>query len=249
MVFNSFKTNDEIFVTNRFGIPHSFSPVNYIKAISMFDLLLYFRNSFIICIVAITITVVCAVLFSYATARMEFPLAKKLQAFMTIGMFIPIQIIIIPLVILIRDFRLQNSLFALIIPYAVFQLSFSTLVLYGFFRGIPHELEEAAYIDGAGIFRTFFSVILPLVKSPVSTLIIFNFLSCFNEYYVANIVITNNAQRTLPLGLIYFKGQFTTDWGGMAAMMVLASVPVLVIYFIFSEQVEKAMTLDAALKG
>lgn len=249
VVLNSFKTNEEIFVTNRFGIPHSFSPVNYIKAVSMFDLPLYFKNSFIICIAAITITVVCAILFSYATARMEFPLAKKVQAFMTIGMFIPVQIIIIPLVILIRDFRLQNSLFALIIPYAVFQLSFSCLVLYGFFRGIPHELEEAAYIDGAGIFRTFFSIILPLVKSPVSTLVIFNFLSCFNEYYVANIVITNNAQRTLPLGLIYFKGQFTTDWGGMAAMMVLASIPVLVIYFIFSEQVEKAMTLDAALKG
>jgi raffinose/stachyose/melibiose transport system permease protein len=180
---------------------------------------------------------------------MEFGLSRKIQSFMTLGMFIPVQIIIIPLVVLIRDFHWQNSLIALIIPYAAFQLPFSCLVLYGFFRGIPRELEEAAYIDGSGVFGTFLFIILPLVKSSVATLIIFIFLNCFNEYYVANIVITNNSLRTLPLGLIYFKGQFTTDWGGMAAMMALASLPILIIYFIFSEQVEKAMTLDAALKG
>ena len=169
--------------------------------------------------------------------------------YLTMGLFIPIQVIIIPLSILVRDMHLSNTYFALIVPYVAFNLAFSSMIMSTSFAGLPKEMEESAVIDGAGIFRTFISIILPLIKPAIATTVIFAFLNVWNEYTVASILISKNSVKTLPIGLANFVGVHSTDWGAMGACLVMASIPTIIIYLIFSEQVEKAMTIGGAVKG
>lgn len=249
MLFYSLKNNDEIFFTNPFGIPKHFRFENYITALSQFNVPSYFLNSVITSLLTVVGTVILSVLFSYSTARMEWKLKNVARIYMMLGMFIPLQVVMIPLAILVKDLHLTNTRAALIIPYIAFNLSFSTMVFYGFMRSIPNELEEAAYMDGAGIFRTFFSIILPLLKPAIATVSIFVLLNAWNEFTMALILISDEKLKTLPLGLLFFQGQFTTNWGAMGAAMFISSIPTLLMYLFFSEKVENALTVGGAVKG
>jgi raffinose/stachyose/melibiose transport system permease protein len=249
MVFYSFKNNNEIFVTNPFGIPTHFRFENYVDAWSRFNVPVYFGNSLIVAATTVVGTILLSVTFSYAVARMHWRLKEVARIYVVIGMFIPVQVIMIPLAILVRDFHLANTYGSLIIPYIAFNISFSSMVFYGFFRSIPVELEESACMDGASIYRTFYTIILPIIKPAIATMVIFVFLSSWNEFTMALILITKETLKTLPLGLLFFQGQFTTNWGAMGAAMTIASLPTVLVYVLFSEQVEKALTVGSAVKG
>lgn len=249
LVFYSLKTNNEIFLTNPFGFPKDIQWVNYLNAITAFDIVSFFRNSVIVSVVSIAGILLFALPFAYATTRMIWRGRQIATNYLTMGLFIPIQVIIIPLSILVRDMHLSNTYFALIVPYVAFNLAFSSMILSTSFAGIPREMEESAVIDGAGIYRTFVSIVMPLVKPAIATTIIFAFLNVWNEYTVASILISKNSVKTLPIGLANFVGQHSTDWGAMGACLVMASIPTIVIYLIFSEQVERALTIGGAVKG
>ncbi|MFX3632320.1 MAG: carbohydrate ABC transporter permease [Candidatus Pristimantibacillus sp.] len=249
LLFYSFKNNEEIFSTNVFGIPEHWRFENYRNAFDAFDLVLHFKNSFIVSAGTVVITVFLALMFSYATARMKWKLSNISRIYMTAGMFIPMQIILIPLLILSRDLHLQNSYFAVIVPYVAFQLSFASIIFYAFFRSLPFEIEESASIDGASVYTTFFRIMLPLVTPAIASVSIFVFLFAWNEFLVALVMISDNALKTLPLGLLYFQTQFSSDWGAMGAVMVLSTLPTIAVYLIFSEQVERALTVSSAVKG
>lgn len=249
MFFYSFKNNDEIFVSNPFGPPTSLRFENYVDALTQYNVPKYFFNSVIVSISTVVLTIFLATMFAYATARMKWKGQNFARIYVAIGMFIPVQSILIPLAILVRDLNLSNKYLSLIIPYTAFNLAFSSMVLYGFLRSIPVELEEAACIDGAGIFTTFFRIILPNLKPAMATLTIFTFLQAWNEFPIALILITESSMKTLPLGLLFFQGQFTTNWGAMGAAMVIASMPTVLFYIFFSNQVEKALTIGGAVKG
>ncbi|WP_372632242.1 carbohydrate ABC transporter permease [Cohnella sp.] len=249
MVFYSLKDNNEIFVTNPFGFPTQLRFENYVSAISEFNVPQYFLNSVLVTVVTIFGTISLAVMFAYSAARLRWKGKTFAQMYVVIGMFVPVQVVMIPLAILVRDFNLTNTYASLIIPYIAFNLSFSTMVFFGFFRTIPNELEESACLDGANIYQTFFKIMLPLVKPSIATMVIFVFLAAWNEYPIALMLISAEALKTLPLGLQFFQGQFTTDWGAMGAAMTIASLPTVLIYILFSEQVEKAMTVGSAVKG
>lgn len=249
MLFYSFKNNDEIFVSNPFGPPTVLRVQNYIEAWSQYNVPRYFVNSMVVSVLTVTLTICVALMFSYATARMRWRLSETARIFVSIGMFIPVQAILIPLAIIVRDLNLTNSYWSLVLPYTAFNLAFSSMVFYGSFRSLPEELEEAACIDGAGIFRTFFEIIIPTVRPAIATMIIFTFLQAWNEFPIALVLISKETMKTLPLGLLFFQGQFTTDWGAMGATMIIASLPTVVVYTLFSNQVEKAMTIGGAVKG
>lgn len=249
MVFYSFKNNEEIFVSNPFGPPTQFRIENYISAWTNYNVPSYFLNSLLIACITVFGAILLSVMFSYAVARMQWKLSKMTLTYILIGMFIPIQVIMIPLAVLVRDFNLANTYGALIIPYIAFNLSFASMVFYGFFRSIPIELEESACIDGASIYRTFVSIMLPIIKPALATMVIFIFLNSWNEFTMAVILITKEELKTLPLGLLFFQGQFTTDWGAMGAAMTIASLPTVLIYALFSNQVENALTVGSAVKG
>ncbi|MFC5407093.1 carbohydrate ABC transporter permease [Cohnella soli] len=249
LLFYSFKNNEEIFSTNVFGLPKIWRIENYRNAFDAFDMTMYFKNSFIVSAGTVVVTVLLALMFSYASARMKWKLADASRLYMTAGMFIPMQIILIPLLILEKTLHLQNSYLAVIVPYVAFQLSFATIIFYGFFRSLPHELEESAAIDGASVYTTFFRIMVPLVVPAIASVSIFVFLFAWNEFLVALVMIADNSLKTLPLGLLYFQTQFTSDWGAMGAVMVLSTIPTILVYMLFSEQVEKALTVSSAVKG
>jgi raffinose/stachyose/melibiose transport system permease protein len=250
MLFYSLKNNDEIFITNPFGFPTNFRIENYVKAFKMYNVPLYFVNSLIVSLATVVGVIFCALLFSYATSRMEFKGKAFFRTFLGIGMFIPAQAIMIPVVKQVQFFHLMGTRFSLIFPYIAINLAFSCMVYYGFFKGIPKELEEAACMDGATIYQTFFKIIVPLVRPATITLAIYTFLNAWNEFILANVLVGSiPSMKTLPLGVLFFQGSFTTDWGGMGATMVIASFPAIIIYTLFSEQVENAMTVGGAVKG
>lgn len=249
MLFYSFKNNDEIFVSNPFGPPTTLRIENYINAWQQYNVPRYFINSLVVSVFTVTLTIIVALMFSYATSRMRWKLSGVARIYVSIGMFIPVQAILIPLAIIVRDLNLTNQYASLVLPYTAFNLAFSSMVFYGFLRALPEELEEAACIDGANIYRTFFSIIIPTVKPAIATMIIFTFLQAWNEFPIALVLMQKEAMKTLPLGLLFFQGRFTTDWGAMGATMVMASLPTVLMYTIFSNQVEKAMTISGAVKG
>lgn len=250
MLFYSLKDNNEIFVTNPFGFPKHIRWENYVNAWSKYDVPTYFLNSVLVAAGTVVITVFVALLFTYATARLQWRAKGFVHSFVAMGMFIPIQAILIPVVKVVQGVGMLGTRWSLILPYAAINLAFACMVYYGFLKGLPVELEEAACMDGATIYQTFFRIICPLVQPATVTIAIYVFLNAWNEFTLANVLVGSEAGlKTLPLGVLFFQGQFTTDWGGMGATMVIASLPAVIVYALFSEQVEKAMTIGGAVKG
>ncbi|AWB43469.1 sugar ABC transporter permease [Paenibacillus sp. CAA11] len=249
MVSYSLKNNDEIFVTNPFGFPTHFRFENYVNAWKQFNVPRYFLNSFVVSIVSTVLILLLALMFAFAVARMKWRFRSAVRTYMIIGMFMPLQVIMIPLALLVRDFHLTNTYGALILPYVAIGLPFSTMVFYGFLVGIPKEIEEAACMDGSSIYGLFLKIILPLALPAIATVAIFQFLNNWNEFTLAYILISEETMKTLPLGLLFFQGSYSTDWGAMGAVMTIASLPMVLVYLFLSEQVERAMTVGSAVKG
>lgn len=248
MVFYSLKTNNEIFISNPFGPPSALRIENYELALSAFNVPVYFLNSIIVSVATVAITLTLAVMFGYATARLQWRGRDAARLFVVIGLFIPAEVILIPISQLIRDMGLSDTLPGLIIPYVAFNLAFASLIFYGFCRTIPLQMEEAAFIDGATMQQSFTRIILPLLKPAMATTLIFIFLAAWNEFTLALIIIRSEGLKTLPLGLLYFRGEFATNWGATGAALTLASIPTVVLYLLISQHVEKALTIGARME-
>ncbi len=244
MGFFSLKSNEEIFVTNPFGPPLSPRWDNYVKAVTQFDIAVYFKNSVLVSVAAIFLGILFALMFTYVISRVRTRLTKTMQTMVMMGMFVPIQAVMTPLVVMVRRLGFTNTLWALIIPYVALSFPFAVMVLYGFYVNLPIELEESAYMEGAGFFKTYFSIILPQMKSAISVLLIYQFMSHWNEFSLALILITKDSLKTLPLGLAGFYGQFSTDWGPVGACLVIASFPVILIYVFFSNKVSESVAFS-----
>jgi raffinose/stachyose/melibiose transport system permease protein len=244
LFFYSFKNNEEIFVTNPFGIPLEWRFENYAKAIKQLNLMVYFKNSVVVAVVTIILVILFSSMFCYIVARIRNRPTKFLHAFVMAGMFIPIQAVMIPLVITVRQLGITNSLWSVIIPYTALGFPFACMLLYGFYLSIPFELEESAYLDGASFGRTYFVIIFPLLKSVTFVLAIYEFMSCWNEFSLALVLLTKNIMKTLPLGLAGFFGDYSAEWGAIGAALVIASAPVLFIYLFFSNQIVDSMAVS-----
>ena len=249
MIFNSFKNNEEIFSTNPFGIPTEFRFINYVKAWFEYDVVQYFSNSVLVTVATVFLTVCLAMMFAYAIARMDWKLSGVVKTYVSVGMFIPAQIILIPLVILVKDLHVNDTLLSVILPYVAFQTPFIITIFYGYLRQLPVEMEEAAAMDGASIYSIFLKIILPLVKPAIVSCALFTMLFSWNEFMIALVVIAKKELNTLPIGLVKFQGQFSTDWGAMAASLVISSIPTILLYLAFSQQIEKAVAAGSSIKG
>jgi len=244
MIFFSFKDNSEIFVTNPFGFPQQWRIENYPAALESFDALTYFKNSLIVSAVTILIVELSSLMFCYVVSRVQNRITNGLKLLIHSGMFIPVQAVMIPLIIVVRRMGFTNSLFSVIVPYSALGLPFACFLFMGFYQGLPMELEESAYLDGAGFPVIYFRIIMPQLISPIVVLVIYQFMSCWNEYNLALILLTKKALKTLPLGLVTFWSSYEADWGVIGAAMVLASIPVLLIYLFFSNKITDAMAVS-----
>jgi raffinose/stachyose/melibiose transport system permease protein len=248
LILFSFKTNDEIFGLNVLGFPQKFLWQNYEYAFKASPLALYFFNSAFVTAATIVVSGILACMVSYAVARMKVKWNKWVLLFFSLGLMIPTHSVLLPDFILLRNFKMLNTYQALIFPYVAFALPMAIFILVSFFQTLPKELEESAFLDGSNIFQTFFHIILPLIKSAIATVSIFTFLSVWNEMMFAITFAGKESIRTLVVGIFNMKQMYMTNWGAFGAGLVIATLPTILVYVIFSDQVEKSMTAGA-VKG
>ncbi len=208
----------------------------------------FFKNSAIVTIVSLTLLTIVSLLAGYAIAKIKIP-GKNILIFFLIGLLgVPVHSLIIPLFYFISKMGMVSTYLGLALPYVAFNFAFATLLCQTYFRQFPDEIIEAAKIDGCGHLRLFFSVVMPVSMGAVSTILVINFVNIWNEFLFALVVIRDEAHKTIPLGLMYFRGQFKVDWGPMLAVISLSILPSVLLYFIFSRNLMKGM-VAGAIKG
>ena len=244
----SLKSNEEIFGANIIGLPKDWLWSNYTTALNTGNMGLYFLNSLLVTIMAIGISMIAAMMATYAITRIRWRGSKLTNAFFMLGLTIPIQASIVPVYVVLSRLHWLNKYSTLIIPYSAFALSMSILICTGFMVEIPYALDEAARIDGCGLAETFFRIILPLMKAAVSTVGVYSYLQCWNEFMFANVFISDSYHRTLPVGIKALSGQHTTDWGPIGAALVIATFPTLIFYLFLSRKIQESF-IAGAVKG
>ncbi len=248
MLSFSLKDNSEIFGGNPIGLPAKWLWSNYSNALLQGNVGRYFMNSIIVTAATIVLTSIIAVMASYALTRMVFKLRKPLNSFFVLGLTVPLHSALLPIFIMLRNLKMVNSYWALIVPYTAFAIPMALLIFSGFMSSIPREMEEAACIDGSSIYKIFFSIILPLMTPAIATVTIFTFLQAWNELMYAVVFISDAKYKTLTVGIQSLAGQYTTEWGPIGAGLMVATIPTLIIYALMSKKVQDSLVVGA-VKG
>ena len=244
----SLKSNEEIFGANVMGLPQNWLWGNYSRALNVGNMGQYFLNSLIVTVVSILFVLVAAIMATYAMTRLHWKGRKRMNSFFMLGLTIPIHAAIVPLYTTLSRLNMLNTYWALIIPYSAFSLSMGILISIGFMGDIPYDLDEAAFLDGCGVWGIFLRVIAPLMLPAVSTVGIYTFLQCWNELMFATVFISKEAYKTLPVGIQGLSGQYTTEWGPIGAALAMATIPTLVVYIFLSKQIQESF-IAGAVKG
>ena len=244
----SLKDNNEIFGGNIAGLPQHWRFGNYATAFFQANVLQYFLNSVLVTVATILITVILGATTAYAVERMRWKGRKALMNGILLGMMVPIHAVLLPLFIVLSRTKLLNTYWALIVPYVAFGIPLAVYLFSSFMKSIPTEMEEAAAIDGCGIYRIFFRIILPLIRPAIATVSIFTFISSWNELMFAVTFISKQEYKTLTVGIMSMVGAYTTKWGEIGAGLMIATIPTILIYLLLSEQVQKSL-VAGAVKG
>lgn len=244
----SLKNNEEVYGANVMGLPKNWLWSNYEKALTTGNMPQYFLNSVIVTVAAIVISLIAALMATYALTRIVWKGREMMNAFFMLGITIPIHSSIVPIFITLSKLKVINSYWSLIIPYSAFSLAMAILICTGFMNDIPKDLDEAAYIDGCTLWQTFIKIIVPLMKPALATISIYTFLQCWNELMFANVFISKKALKTLPVGIQALSGQHTTDWGPIGAALVIATFPTLIVYIFMSKSIQESF-IAGAVKG
>ncbi len=244
MVGLSFMDNPQLFAGR--VVPWPLHPENYPRAWVASNIGRLYWNSVYVSTVSMVVTVAISALAGYGLGRIRFAGRGVVYGIVLAGLTIPLQIALIPLFMNLRMLGLINTPLALIGPYTAFGLAFGTYVMMGFFKGLPRELEDAARLDGAGELQIFARVMLPLTRPALATVGIFVFLQNWNEFLFALTFITEGRMRTLPTGIYaLLSSEFYGNYPILAASLVLFSVPVLALYFVFQQQFIEGLTAGA----
>jgi multiple sugar transport system permease protein len=245
MLSNAFKPNVYVIEYPPQLIPDNPSFENFVDAWTSNKFQLYFLNSAFTAVVATIGTVLVSALTAYSFARFKFRGKELVFSLMLVVLMIPDMITIIPRFYLARELNLRNSLWGLILFYIASGVSGNTFLLRGFFETLPHELEEAMTIDGANPFQIFFRLALPLSAPALATVGIFSFLGNWDEYVWALTIIDDPNKRTLPIAIYSFQGQHGTEWGLIFAAMIIALIPVVIIFISLQKYFTGGITAGA----
>ena len=208
----------------------------------------YFINSTVISLGATAIALILAIFASYGFARFNFRGKPAYQAFILIGQLLPTAAIIVPLFITLRWLGLVNTYLGLILVYMILTLPLSVWMLTSYFKAIPVELEEAAIIDGASRLGVLFRITLPLSLPGVVAIIIYAFVTTWNEFIFALVLAQDARVKTLPIGIAEFTTEFNTDWGAVMAASLIMTLPIAILFFAMQRLFIGGLTAGA-LKG
>ncbi len=247
MVLNSFKEKFEMLTKGVFELPASLDLSNYKEVLSG-GFGRYFMNSVIVLVISLILLLFIASCASYPLARFKFKLANPIYGLIVACMSIPVHITLIPVFKMSQATGLYDSIWALIGPYVAFAVPISVFILTSFMKEIPREIEESAEIDGCGKIKMFFSMILPLSKPGLATLAIYNGVNMWNEFSFAYTLTQSSENRTLPLAIWEFQGQYSMNTPMIMAVLTLTLLPMIVMFIIFQDKLVKGMTAGA-VKG
>jgi ABC-type glycerol-3-phosphate transport system permease component len=232
-------------VYSRSVIPTTFRPQNFLDAWDQFGMGPLLINSTLVTLASVAVAVSLSVLAAYGFARLKFRGSEVVFVLILLGLMIPPAALIIPLFVEIRTLGLYDTHVGLSLVYVSFGLPLSILILRSFFAGIPRELLEAARIDGASERWILWDVVVPLAKAPIATVAILLFLFCWNDYFLALVLLRDAGTYTLPVGIAQFIGQYSTPYELVAAAVIIAAVPVFILYLILHRQFEQGVAEGA----
>ena len=243
VVLSSFKTTKEI-LASPFSLPAHWQFDNYAHAWTDAGIRQFFLNTVIVVSVALVLVMLLGAMCAYVLARFRFRGARFIYYLMLAGLTFPIFLAIVPLFFILKNIGLINTLPGLIMVYVAFALPFTVFFLYAFFRTLPDDVYEAALIDGAGEWKTFFRIMLPMARPGIAAVAIFNFLGLWNQFLLPVALNTDQSKYVLTQGMASFASQagYAVDFGALFAAVVITVVPVLIVYVIFQRRLEGSVS-------
>ena len=243
LVINTFKVKKEIYI-NFFGMPQKWTLENYTSLMSNSDFFGYFRNSFLVVVVSLSMILLVGSLCAYALAHWRTKTSKVVYYFFVIGMMLPIKIATIRLLQIMKALNTLNTLFCLFPVYIAMGLPTAIFILTEFIHGLPRELYEAGYMDG----KIWYRIVIPLIRPALATVAIYNLVPIWNDLWFPLIFITKESSKTVLLAVTRLQGQYTTDWPKLLTVLTLSSLPVIALYLGMSQSFIKGLTAGA-VKG
>lgn len=247
MVFNSFKGKFEMLTKGVFSPPERLNFSNYQEVLDG-GFVRYFGNSVFVLCISLLLVLFIAACAAYPLARFKFRMNGFMYALIVACMAIPIHITLIPVFQMTKSLKIYDTIWAMIGPNVAFALPISVFILTSFMMGIPKEIEESAEIDGCNKYRMFFTIILPLAKPGLSTLAIYNGVNIWNEFSFAYTLTQSPKNRTLPLAVWDFQGQYSMNTPMIMSVLTLTVLPMIILFIFAQDKLVKGMTAGA-VKG
>jgi len=246
IVITALRTQGDLISNGVFALPNRIAWENFARAWQIGNFSTYFRNSSLLIVFKVPLGILVSALAAYPLAKMTFRFNTLIFIFFLFGLAIPVHVTLLPLFILLKDIDfMRNTIWALIPPYVVFGLPFQIFVMRGFFRTIPNDLLDAARLDGASEFGCYARILMPLSIPVLATLAIIDALATWNELLVSLVLISSEAERTVPVGLLNFRGEFSQSQTQMSAAILLVILPVLVLYVLTQRYLLSGLTAGA----
>lgn len=247
VVINSFKPSREV-INSSFSLPKEFTFANYENAFENQNILTSYYNSIVISGSVTLAVIILSSMMAFAMTRYNFRGKSVINSLIISSLMFPAFSTIIPVFKMMTGFNLLNKSISVILPQVAGNLSFATVVMMGFLRGIPLEMEEAAYMEGAGVGSVFIRIITPILRPALATVAIFSFLWSYNDLFTQLIMIRRRVKYPISALLIEISSKYGTDFGLMAASVTLIILPVLLVYVFLQKNIIKGLTAGA-IKG
>ena len=248
VAYTSLRTDADIAASGVWAFSGNLTLQNFVDAFSSESLPLYLRNSFLVTIPATLLSVALGTMSGFVLAKLKPKGGNFLLVFFVAALFVPPQILLIPLFQVFNFLGLYNTIWPMVIVHTAFGISLCTLVMRNFFLNVPNEIMEAASIDGASIGRSLVSVVLPLSRPALAALATLQFTFIWNDFLYPLIFTRSDEAQTIMVGLLNLQGQYSTAYGAQAALSVIASVPTVLVFLFFQKQFIAGLT-TGAVKG
>jgi raffinose/stachyose/melibiose transport system permease protein len=245
IVFTSLKPESEIYAATAYLPPAKLALGNYAAAWQRGNFGSTLVNSVVITLVKVPIGILLSAAAAYALAQIRMRGRKLVFLLFLFGTMLPFQVLLAPLFSLVNKLGLINTYLGVILPYIAFGVPYQIFILHGYFREIPAEMSEAAFLDGASHVTIFWRIFLPVSLPALAALVILDFVSTWNEFAMALVLLQDGAKWTLPLGLMAFQGQFASAYGPLNAAIVMTVLPAVIVYLIFQRYFVSGLTMGA----
>ena len=240
MIISGFKENKDLY-SNCFGQPSVWNVENYATAWRV-GVGRFIGNSVFVTLVSTILTLALSAACAFGLSRFKFRGREVLFMVILAGLLLAPQVALVPLYRILSTMGIYNTYLAMIVPYVAFRIPFTVFLIRAYLLDFPKDIEEAAIIDGCSTFRIFLSITLPVSKPVLASASLLAVMSFWNEFMMAMVFTSDNSIRTIPLGLATLKGTLSTDWGALIAGLVIAAIPVIILFVAFQKQFVRGMT-------